>query len=114
MDHRLHERLPADIEAHLINLSRQEGEGRCWILDASKSGVAVLTGLECVCGDVVRLEIPEGGVYGHVIYVTAEDGISRVGIEVEQVLLGRSDIGCLVDRLAQEVVRVPENAAQGD
>ncbi len=114
MDHRLHERLPADIEAHVINLSRQEHEARCWILDASKSGVAVLTSLECACGDMVRLEIPDGGVYGHVIHVSAQDGMSRVGIEIEQVLLGRSDLGCLVDRLAQEVVRVPESAAQGD
>ncbi len=102
MEHRMHERLPADIEARVINLSKPAQAGTCWMLDASKSGIALLTRLPIEEGDMLHIEVSGGDMYGHVVYAQVDDGLYRIGVDVEQVLVGESDLCRLVERLSRE------------
>src|SRR3569832_1477050 len=100
MSLRLHERIPADIEVHLKNLSRPSEVFRGWILDISESGVAVLVAQPMLNGDLVLLDVADCELFGHVIYVREDKGSFRAGVAVEQVLLGRSDLSRLFTALS--------------
>ena len=102
MNVRLHERIPADIEIQVTNVSHRELSGPGWILDASKSGLALLLRNVFFEGDIVQVNFDDSQFYGHVVYVHEENGLFRTGVEVEQVLLGRSDLGRLVEALSSE------------
>lgn len=112
MNLRLHERVPADIEIGVTNLSQCELHASGWILDASKSGIALLMRVSFAVGDMLRLDFEDCQLFGHVIYIHDENGLYRTGVAVEEVLLGRSDLGKLVEALAGEaatgVVATPQ------
>jgi hypothetical protein len=110
MSLRLHERVPADTEVRIKNLTQPDQSATGWILDVSESGMAVLLRLQLASGDMVQIDIADCELFGHVIYVREENGAYRTGIDVEQVLLGRSDLTRLVQALSRETPKVPEPA----
>jgi len=103
---RLYERVPAETEVHIKNLTKPDQAGSGWVLDVSETGVAVLLQLRLVSGDLVQLDIAGGELFGHVIYVREENESFRTGIAVEQVLLGRSDLTRLVQAVSSEAAKV--------
>lgn len=115
MNLRLHERMPADIEIRVANLTQGEAAGTstAWMLDASKSGIAMLTRTRFGMNDTVRLDFQDCQLFGHIIYVTEEDGgMFRTGVSVEEVLLGRSDLARLVEALSAASQPVPQAQEQ--
>lgn len=110
MSLRLHERVPADTEVRIKNLTQPDQTGKGWILDISESGVALLLRTRATSGDIVQLDVADCELFGHVIYVLEENEAFRTGIAVEQVLLGRSDLTRLVQAMSKGTPKVPDQA----
>jgi hypothetical protein len=111
MNLRLHERFPVDSEVRVTNLTRKSAPGIGWILDVSKSGIALLLRTPFDEGDLVQFDVADCELFGHVIYVQDDNGSFRTGVAVEQVLLGRSDLTRLIGALSREAPVKDPNAA---
>lgn len=108
MDRRIHERYPTSLTAKVTALQRQELSCSGEVCDISKSGVCVKTSLELSRGDLIRLEMAESVLYGHVAYSTPDETLFRTGIEVYQVVLGGTDLSDILQTiLRQEMPGTP-------
>lgn len=72
------------------------------MVDISESGVCLLLAIPLAPHTAVRLNIAESGFYGHVAYCSAEGEQFRIGIAVEQVLLGGADLGGILQQVLLE------------
>jgi hypothetical protein len=104
MDRRIHERHLAHLQVRLTDLARPElsasGEG----IDISKSGIGVYLPLKFTPGGVVELNINDSTLFGVVTYSTPERSFFRTGVEVFQVLIGRSELAERIKATLQETM----------
>ena len=102
MEHRTHRRLPASLEVKVAEVRHREQPAHGTLIDVSKAGIGVLLPVEMKLDTVVRLEVADSVLFGHVVYSNALEDGWRTGIAVEQVLLGTSDITRLVQAVLKE------------
>jgi hypothetical protein len=104
MDRRIHERHLAHLQVRLTDLATPEvtasGEG----IDISESGIGVYLPLKFTPGCVVELNINDSALFGVVTYSMPERSFFRTGIEVWQVLIGRSELGEHLKTMLQEAM----------
>src|SRR5450631_4176846 len=104
MDLRIHERHLAHFQVRVTDLARTEmsasGEG----IDISESGIGVYLPLKFTPGSVVELNINDSALFGLVTYSTPERSFFRTGIEVWQVLIGRSELAETLKATRQEAM----------
>jgi hypothetical protein len=98
MERRQHERFRVQFEARITKLDekRQAVLGR--VTDASNSGLSILLPLAVKPQDLLQFEIADSVMYAHVIHAAPEGVEFRVGVEVEQVLLGTTELAGLLKK----------------
>jgi hypothetical protein len=97
MERRLHPRARVQFETRVTNLqTKQSGLGRT--CDISESGISVVQPLQLAVGDFVELEMADSTLAGRVAHSNPEGTDFRVGIEVQRVHLGDSDLSSLLQQ----------------
>lgn len=103
MDQRAFERHPTSFHAVITRLAQREHTARGCVDNISKTGVCIMLSLQLTPGELVKLEIADSLLFGHVVFCNPEPPQFRIGIEVERVLLGGTDLSeILQDLLAAE------------
>lgn len=102
MDTRLHPRSLVRLEVTLIELTRDGGARTGTLVDASAGGLRIVLTHALAPGDLVQLDIVDSRFWGHVIHAQAVDGGFSIGIEIERVLAGGSDMSRLLQGLLEE------------
>jgi hypothetical protein len=104
MDRRIHERHLATFQVRLTDLASPEvsasGEG----IDISISGIGVYLPLKFARGSAVELNINDSTLFGVVTHSSPERSFFRTGIEVWQVLIGRSEMAELFKTIVQKTM----------
>jgi hypothetical protein len=97
MERRLHPRAHVEYETKVTNLrTRESGLGQT--CDISESGISVMQPLQVVAGDPVQLEMADSILTGKAAYSKPEGTVYRLGIEVQRVQLGNSNLSSLLQR----------------
>jgi len=73
------------------------------IVDVSESGVCASLSRRFAPGAIVKSQIGDSVLFGHVIYCDGEQSF-RTGIEVVRVLIGESDLSRLVNSILAETM----------
>lgn len=102
MDRRLYERYAVDLQATISDLAASERVTSGQIVDISQSGLCAVVPLPLATGAIVKVEIGDCALFGHVTYCQLDGPSFRTGIEVVQVLIGSSDLARLVNALLTE------------
>src|SRR6266852_7663952 len=96
MDRRLHPRRISDIDIRVTDLhSGHSYAGR--VADVSRAGLCVVLEGDIPLGTSLRLEAGDSLLYGFVAYATAEGSSVRTGVELQQVLMGATDLSRLLE-----------------
>jgi PilZ domain-containing protein len=103
MERRLHPRAQVQYETKVTNLrTRESGLGQT--CDISESGISVMQPVQMVAGDPVQLEMADSILTGRAAYSNPEGGVYRLGIEVQRVQLGHSNLSNLLQRTLVETM----------
>ena len=104
MDRRIHERHLARFQVRLTDLASPEVSASGQGIDISESGIGVYLPLKFTAGSAVELNINDSALFGVVTYSTPEGSSFRTGVEVWQVLIGRSELAELLKETLQEAM----------
>ena len=104
MDRRIHERHLAHFQVRLTDLASPDVSASGQGIDISDSGIGVYLPLKFAPGSVVELNINDTSLFGVVTYSAPERSFFRTGVEVWQVLIGRSEMAELFKALLQEAM----------
>jgi hypothetical protein len=96
MDRRLQERYLSRFQVRLTDVAIPEVSAFGQGIDLSESGIGVYLPLKFTVGSAVQLKINDSSLFGVVIYSIPERSMFRTGIEVWQVLIGRSELAELL------------------
>jgi hypothetical protein len=102
MDRRLHPRAQVHFEARVTNRTTPEQSSTGEICDMSEKGISVILPLEFAPADLIELETADSILTGRVVYSNPEGSRFRVGIEIQKVQLGHSDLSNLLQRTLME------------
>jgi hypothetical protein len=107
MDRRLIERHQTGLDAMVTDIASQKLVGSGAIVDISQAGLCVELPARMSEGALVKVQIGDCALFGHVTYCFGEDSF-RTGIEVVRVLIGESDLARLVNSiLAEQMPALP-------
>jgi len=96
MERRRHPRRVAEIEIKVTDINAAEShEGR--VCDVSRAGLCVVLARTIPVGTPLRLEAADSVLYGFVTYASGEGMAIRTGIELQQVLMGATDLSRLLE-----------------
>jgi hypothetical protein len=104
VDCRIHERQPTDFQVRVTEVDDPDFSASGQVVDISESGIAVYLPLQFMPRSAVRLNINDSVLYGFVAHSTRDRSYFRTGIEVVQVLIGRSDLSQLLKTTLEEVM----------
>jgi hypothetical protein len=104
MDRRLHKRYCTDFDVCLTIIQTGELFGPFPVSDMSVSGIGIVLPVQIAPGDTVKLEIGDSTLFGHIVYCNPEGSQFRIGIEVQQVLLGGTELSMLLRRVMGEAM----------
>jgi hypothetical protein len=104
MDRRIHERHLAHFQVRLTDLASPEVSASGQGIDISESGIGVYLPLKFSLGSAVELSINDSTLFGVVTYSEPERSFFRTGIEVWQVLIGRSEVAEIIKATLQEAM----------
>ncbi len=102
MDARRHQRQAAAFQIRVTELSFPELSASGQAIDISEAGIGVYLPLPFTKGSAVRLNINDSVLFGFIAYSIPERSFFRTGIEVVQVLVGRSDLSQLLKATLEE------------
>jgi PilZ domain len=107
MDRRIDERYETHLSVTVTDMLAQERVAVGEIIDISTSGVCAKLSLEFAPGAIVKVDVGDSSLFGHVMYCEG-DRTFRTGIEVLHVLIGESNLARLVNAiLAQNLPNTP-------
>jgi hypothetical protein len=104
MERRLNRRFPVDLEVQVTELATQGFSGKGRLTDISNSGVRLSLSQPLTPRDIVRLELTDTLLFGHVVHSRPDGEGFSVGIEVQRVLIGGSDLSRLLQRLLEQTM----------
>jgi PilZ domain len=99
VDHRLHERCTVNLQATVSDLASSHFVASGEVVDISESGLCAVIPTLLTIGAIVRMEIGDCALFGHVIYCHPAGASFRTGIEVVRVLIGESDLSRVVNNI---------------
>ena len=110
MERRQHERFRVQFEVRVTKLDDERQQavlGR--VTEASNSGLSIVLPLALSPQDLVKLEMADSVLYAHVIHSSLEESNPeeaefRIGVEVERVLLGTTELASLLKKTLVEVI----------
>jgi hypothetical protein len=111
VERRFDSRYPAELAIWVTDLARSGHSAAGTIRDISNSGVCVVSALPLGPGDTVRLDVGDCVLFGLVTYATPEEAGWRSGIEVQQALLGDSELSQLLQQVLQETMPAVEQGS---
>jgi hypothetical protein len=101
MDRRIDSRYPASLEVTVTDIAAPHRVASGMIVDISQSGVSATLSLGFPTGAIVKVQVGDCVLFGHVTYCI-EDHSFRTGIEVVRVLIGESDLARLMNAVLAE------------
>ena len=101
MERRLHQRNQVHFEAKVTDLTTREQACLGRVSDISKSGISVILPIRLATGDSVQLD---SILAGRVVYSNPEETLFRIGIEVDRIHLGDSDLSDLLQRTLMDAM----------
>jgi PilZ domain len=104
VDRRLHNRVLADLDVQVIRLKRQKQSISGRIEDVSQTGLCVILPCELHRDEMVKLKTADSTLFGYVVHSSWKRNAFRTGIEVEQVLLGGTDLAELLRSVLQATI----------
>jgi hypothetical protein len=104
MDRRIHERHPARFQVRVTDLASPDVSASGQSFDISESGIGVYLPLRFAQGSAVELNINDSTLFGVVTHSSPERSFFRTGIEVWQVLIGRSELAELLKATLEETM----------
>jgi hypothetical protein len=104
VDRRFEERHPTNMDMRVTRLTAPSLTGCGQVADISNSGVCVIAPFELAVGDIVQLEIADSNLFGFVVHASLEGTAFRVGIEVQRVLIGGSDLSKILHLALRRVL----------
>jgi hypothetical protein len=104
MDRRIEERHLAHFQIRLTDLATPEVSAYGQGIDISESGIGVYLPLKFTARSAVELNINDSALFGVVTYSIPEGSFFRTGIEVWQVLIGRSELAELLKETLNEAM----------
>jgi hypothetical protein len=104
MDRRIHERHPARFQVRVTDLASPDVSASGQSFDISESGIGVYLPLRFSQGSAVELNINDSTLFGVVTHSSPDRSFFRTGIEVWQVLIGRSELAELLKATLQETM----------
>jgi hypothetical protein len=106
MERRLDERYQANMDVTVTDIAAPDRIASGRIVDISRSGVCANLSSQFPLGAIVKAQLTDCVLFGHVIDCAAVDGnpdqLFRTGIEVVRVLIGDSDLARLVNAVLAE------------
>jgi hypothetical protein len=90
MEYRFEERLPTSFDARVTDLENVSSVATGRVIDISRSGICVAQSLQFRPGNIVKLEIAESVLFGHVVYCNNDGSLFQTGIEITRVLLAEN------------------------
>ena len=104
MDRRLDERYQLNMDVTVADMAAP-GKTACGrIVNASQSGVCAHLSESFAPGAVVKVQLGDCSLFGHVTYCNEAEQTFRTGIEIIQVLIGESDLSRLVKAIVAEAM----------
>jgi hypothetical protein len=100
MDKRLHERYGTVADVTVTDIVNPERVATGQIVNVSESGVCAHLSRRFAPGTMIKAQLADGVLFGHVIYSHKERPF-QTGIEVVRVLIGESDLARLVKSVIQ-------------
>lgn len=104
MDRRLHHRALADLDVEVLRLKNRDQIVTGRLEDLSESGLCLILPSELMAHELVRLEVADCTLFGHVVYSTWKRNAYRTGVEVERVLFGNTDLAGLLRIALQDSI----------
>ena len=104
MDRRIYERHLAYFQVRLTELASPEVSASGQGIDISESGIGVYLPLKFPTGSAVELNINDSMLFGVVTHSVPERSFFRTGVEVWQVLIGRSELAELLKETLKEAM----------
>ena len=104
VDRRLHNRAFADLDVEVTRLKKREQTVAGRLEDISGTGVCLILPCELLPNELVGLKAADSTLFGHVVYSAWKRNAFRTGVEVEQVLLGGTDLADLLRSVLQETL----------
>jgi PilZ domain len=114
MDRRLRPRTRMQFEAKVTNQNKREQSALGRVYDMSDSGISVILPLRLDSEDIVELEMADSLLVGRVVYCNPEDGVYRLGIEIQRAQLGDSGLANLLHRTLMEAMPSVPGVEQGE
>lgn len=103
MDRRLDERYQTNFAATVIDIAEPDRIASGQIVNISQTGICANLSMRLAPGAIVRVQIGDCSLFGHVAYGDEEPAF-RTGIEVVRVLIGDSDLSRLVRAVLAETM----------
>ena len=103
MDRRQHERVAVQFEAR-VTTPKSRNSFFTTVTDVSKSGLCITIPESLNPGDPIRVEMADSVISGRVAYSNPETSMFRIGIEVQKVQLGTTDLSHLLQRTLNDVM----------
>lgn len=104
MDRRIHDRHVTDLQVRLTEVAKPEVSASGRGIDISDYGIGVRLPLKFTPGSVVELNIDDSKLFGVVTFSMPEGSSFRTGVEVWQVLIGRSELAEQLKATLQEAM----------
>jgi len=104
MERRLHPRTEVQFEAKVTNLKTLQQSCLGLVCNISEKGISVLQPLQIAVDDLVQLEMADSVAVGRVIYSKPEGVQFRIGIEMQKIEIGNSDLSSLLRRTLIETM----------
>ncbi len=104
MDRRLKDRNPAHFPVRVTEVQNPACSTAAQLSDISEYGVCVALPFGITPGTAVRLNMMDSVMFGFVAYSGREGPLFRTGIEIEQVLIGGSDLSRLLRAALREAM----------
>jgi hypothetical protein len=102
MDHRREPRFHADQPVRVTLLTDPPTRLDARVRNASGRGLGLMTPAQVAPGSAIRIEIDDDVVLGEAIYCRAEGEGYFIGVELDQVLVGLSQLGRNLAGFARE------------
>ncbi len=104
MERRLHPRSEVQFETKVTNLKMRQQSCLGRICNISESGISVIQPLQLAPDDLLQLEMADSVAVGRVVYSNPEGAQFRIGIELQQIQIGNSDLSNLLRRTLLETM----------
>jgi hypothetical protein len=115
MEKRLHRRFPSNLDVVLTDIANPDQAGTGWIVDVSRTGIRARMPRRVELGATVKLEVADCALFGQALRCHEEAGVYEIGIEIVRVLIGKSDLGRLVNAvLAEAMPNTPGVTVDGE